>query len=370
MANKKISELTAYAAPVSGDVVPINDTSTTTTKKITVDNLFNILSSLFRIKDSSDTTKKLAFSLSGVTTGTTRTLTVPDASTTIVGTDTAQTLTNKTITSPVITSPTLTVGSDATGDLYYRAVGGFTRLAIGTANYVLRSVGGVPTWSAETTVSAATSSSLGSVELATAAEITAGTATGSAGPLAVTPDQLAISSPAMGGANITGITRVLNTVTTDVTFSSSTAENTLLSYSVPGGTLGTGNFVRVTMHVTSFGVTVTNSATFRFKYGATTIATKTYTPTAASATLVGKIEFLLVAAGATGSQNGSYFMNLGNADYVGNGNTQIMMFSNTAQGTSSEDSTAAKTLAITCQHSNSNANDNITVSLITVEKIA
>lgn len=47
--------------------------------------------------DEADTTKKMAFQVSGVTTGTTRTLTVPNASTTIVGTDATQTLTNKTL---------------------------------------------------------------------------------------------------------------------------------------------------------------------------------------------------------------------------------------------------------------------------------
>ena len=43
-----------------------------------------------------DTTKKIKFSLSGLTTGTIRTYFCPDASTTFVGIDNAQTLTNKT----------------------------------------------------------------------------------------------------------------------------------------------------------------------------------------------------------------------------------------------------------------------------------
>lgn len=60
--------------------------------------------STFSIYDNSDVTKLLQFQLSGITTGTTRTLTVPDASTTLIGTDTTQTLTNKTLTSPVISS--------------------------------------------------------------------------------------------------------------------------------------------------------------------------------------------------------------------------------------------------------------------------
>jgi hypothetical protein len=60
--------------------------------------------SLFNLFDDADSTKKLAFQLSGITTATTRTLTVPDASTTLVGTDTTQTLTNKTLTTPVIST--------------------------------------------------------------------------------------------------------------------------------------------------------------------------------------------------------------------------------------------------------------------------
>lgn len=50
-----------------------------------------------RIADDGDNTKLLAFELSGITTATTRTLTVPDASTTILGTDSAQVVTNKDI---------------------------------------------------------------------------------------------------------------------------------------------------------------------------------------------------------------------------------------------------------------------------------
>ena len=49
------------------------------------------------IADDGDSTKKLAFQVSGVTTATTRTATVPDADFTMVGTATTQTLTNKTI---------------------------------------------------------------------------------------------------------------------------------------------------------------------------------------------------------------------------------------------------------------------------------
>ena len=56
----------------------------------------------FTLQDNTDTTKQLQFELSGISASTTRTLTVPDANTTIVGTDATQTLTNKTLTDPKI----------------------------------------------------------------------------------------------------------------------------------------------------------------------------------------------------------------------------------------------------------------------------
>lgn len=66
--------------------------------------------------------------------------TVPSG--TIVGTSDSQTLTNK-----ILTSPVINVGSDATGDIYYRNSGGaFTRLAIGGANTVLHG-GTIPAYS-------------------------------------------------------------------------------------------------------------------------------------------------------------------------------------------------------------------------------
>lgn len=67
------------------------------------------------VKGSSDATKQVRFEVDGLTTATTRVLTVPDADMTLVGADTAQTLTNKTLTSPTLTAPAL--GTPASGDL-------------------------------------------------------------------------------------------------------------------------------------------------------------------------------------------------------------------------------------------------------------
>lgn len=72
-----------------------------------------------------------------------------------VGTTATQTLTNKTLTSPTINSPTIAtptinIGSDANGDIYYRAAGTLARLAKGTAYQALRMNSGAtaPEWAA------------------------------------------------------------------------------------------------------------------------------------------------------------------------------------------------------------------------------
>jgi hypothetical protein len=58
------------------------------------------------IKDDTDQTKQARFDVSTVSTGTTRTLGLPNASTTLVGADTTQTLTNKTVIDPFTTTVT------------------------------------------------------------------------------------------------------------------------------------------------------------------------------------------------------------------------------------------------------------------------
>lgn len=90
------------STPTRRTVANLLGTQTFQNKTLDNTNTASLKDTLFTLQDDGDPTKLLAFQLSGITTGTTRTLTVPNASTTIVGTDATQTLTNKDLTSPTI----------------------------------------------------------------------------------------------------------------------------------------------------------------------------------------------------------------------------------------------------------------------------
>lgn len=113
---------TRLAAGSGGDFLTIASgipswTASIVGKALDNTNTITIKDTNFTLQDDTDTTKQLKFELSGITTATTRTLTVPDASTTIVGTNTTQTLTNKTITAPVLSGTvtgTYTLGGTPT----------------------------------------------------------------------------------------------------------------------------------------------------------------------------------------------------------------------------------------------------------------
>jgi uncharacterized small protein (DUF1192 family) len=78
--------------------------------KVAIDKDGAFQDSLFAIADNADRTKRVQFQVSGVTTGTTRTLTVPDFDGTIATLAGTETFTNKTLTSPTITTPTFVTG--------------------------------------------------------------------------------------------------------------------------------------------------------------------------------------------------------------------------------------------------------------------
>ena len=91
---------------ITGSPVGTSDSQTLTNKIITTPTL-TVNDDVLTIQDNADTTKKLQFQLSGITTATTRTLTIPNVSDTLVTLGATQTLTSKTLTSPIINTATI-----------------------------------------------------------------------------------------------------------------------------------------------------------------------------------------------------------------------------------------------------------------------
>lgn len=93
------------------------DTATLSNKTLDSSNVTNLTDANFTLLNTSDPTKTVKFLLSGLTTSTQRTLTVPDANLTIVGTATTQTLTNKTIDASANTVTNVSLTTAVTGIL-------------------------------------------------------------------------------------------------------------------------------------------------------------------------------------------------------------------------------------------------------------
>lgn len=151
-----------------------------------------------------------------------------------VGKTATQTLTNKTLTSPVVN-----VGSDATGDMYYRNAGVLTRIAIGTDNQILKLNGTTPNWEAETSTVDASTTVAGIVEEATGTETFAGTSTGGTGArLFVTPSTLFGGDGSDGALNVTSGTTTINLGTKSVWQYSSISVSVGATLNFSGGTSG------------------------------------------------------------------------------------------------------------------------------------
>lgn len=101
---------------VTGQPVDISTVQTLTNKVVGNTNTVTQKDSLLTLQNAADVTKQARFSLAGITTGTTRVLTLPNATATLATLAGSETLTNKTLTSPVITggsmdNTTITVDS-------------------------------------------------------------------------------------------------------------------------------------------------------------------------------------------------------------------------------------------------------------------
>lgn len=104
---------------VTGQPADISTVQSLTNKTLDNTNTVILKDTLFTLQDDGDTTKQAKFQLSGITTATTRTYTLPNASSTLADIATAQTFTNKTLTAPAISGGTIdnsTITVDSIGE--------------------------------------------------------------------------------------------------------------------------------------------------------------------------------------------------------------------------------------------------------------
>lgn len=136
---------TTVAVGTSGQVLTSNGAGAAPTFQDATGGSNEFADDVFRIQDNGDDTKELAFECSGITTSTTRTLTVPDASGTLVLADNTQILTGKTIDGDDNTLQDIAVSSLADGTdgelITWDASGNPDTVAVGTSGQVLTSNG-------------------------------------------------------------------------------------------------------------------------------------------------------------------------------------------------------------------------------------
>lgn len=112
---------------ISSAPLGLTDSQSPTNKTFDNTNALTIKDGSFTLQNTSDSTKQAVFSLSGITTGNTRTISLPDYSATMASLAGTETLTNKTLTSPTISSPTITNATLSTD-----AITGYTSPSTGT----------------------------------------------------------------------------------------------------------------------------------------------------------------------------------------------------------------------------------------------
>ncbi len=92
---------------VTGTPADISTAQNLTNKVLDNTNTVTLKDTNFTLQDDGDATKQGKFQLSGITTGNTRTYTLPNASVTLASLTGTETLTNKTLTSPAINGGTI-----------------------------------------------------------------------------------------------------------------------------------------------------------------------------------------------------------------------------------------------------------------------
>lgn len=156
--------------------------------------------------------------------------------------------------------------------------------------------------------------------------------------------------------------KVIEVNATAVNISNTTDETTLLTATIPGGTLGTGNVIRTKIFFDTFKVSATADVNIYVKYGSTTVITESESCSFGS-NMGGAMEILLAANGATNSQYGCLSFHAASDGYTS------VLTDFFGLGTASEDSTGDLTFAVTFKFSLANASNTFSKRLGIIEKI-
>ena len=164
-----------------------------------------------------------------------------------------------------------------------------------------------------------------------------------------------------------GVSKMLQTSTATAEIANNTAvETDIVSYTVPANLLSTDNAIRVKIYVSNYS-SGTITATWRLKYGSTTLATLTTSGSAAT-DHKGHLEAVLISGGAS-SQLGTLCADLEVDENDASASTvnRIRLLSS---GTATEDSTGALDLKVTIQWGSANATNDFVPAGIIVELIS
>lgn len=150
--------------------------------------------------------------------------------------------------------------------------------------------------------------------------------------------------------------------TADVSVDNTAVETDIVSFTLPGGTLSTGNAVLVRAYVSSMNATTT---TFAIKgyYGGSSVSSGNLGGSAiggGSDTAGGYIEFLLFATGATNTQEIFLIVDLWDNN-VSDWSSARSQIRREATGTTAIDSTANQTMKLTFTWAGANAANRITI---------
>lgn len=187
--------------------------------------------------------------------------------------------------------------------------------------------------------------------------------------LGVANSVFTLTDPSTGATAWQKSSGLVTSTTSQTVISNSAAEYVLLSYAVPGDSLGTGGVLEAEIPFHTFGCGAVSSIVITAYYGATSTnsgfaqATSTCPDTGASAAqlLAGRIKATLVANGATNSQRGS--IELTALGGLSQATAKTYGLSSTSTPAVAVDSTAAQPFTVTFQFLVNNAQNTLTKTM-------